>query len=118
MMCPRQNAIAWPRHKSAMPSHLATTLLGWRSIISTAARVVCRHRFRFCLIWQGRLALQYSLANPAIHTTIVGTASPQRVLENIACAEEPLDEALLAEVLRILEPIHNVTWPSGRSENN
>jgi len=66
----------------------------------------------------GRLALQYSLANPAIHTNIVGTASPQRVLENIACAEEPLDEGLLAEVLRILEPIHNVTWPSGRSENN
>jgi L-galactose dehydrogenase len=66
----------------------------------------------------GRLALQYSIANPAIHTNVVGTASPARVLENIRCAEEPLDEELLAEVLRILAPIHNVTWPSGRAENN
>ncbi|XHR26860.1 MAG: aldo/keto reductase [Chthoniobacteraceae bacterium] len=66
----------------------------------------------------GRLALQFSLANPAIHTHVVGTASPRRVLENIRCAEEPLDQGLLAEVLRILDPVHNVTWPSGRLENN
>ena len=66
----------------------------------------------------GKLALQYSLANPSIHTNVVGTASSQRVLENIRCAEERLDEELLAEVLRILEPVHNVTWSSGRPENN
>jgi len=66
----------------------------------------------------GRLALQYSLANPDIHTNILGTASPARVLENIRQAEQPLSEELLAEVLRILEPIHNVTWPSGRPENS
>jgi len=65
----------------------------------------------------GRLALQYAMANPDIHTHIVGTARPERVLENIRNAEEPLDHDLLAGVLRILEPVHNVTWPSGRPEN-
>ncbi len=65
----------------------------------------------------GKLALQYSLSNPAIHTHIVGTASPSRVLQNIADASEPPDPELLAEVLRVLAPVHNVTWQSGRPEN-
>jgi len=65
-----------------------------------------------------KLALQFSVANPDIHTTIVGTASPDRILENIRQIEEPLDTALLAKVQEILKPIHKITWPSGRSENN
>lgn len=65
-----------------------------------------------------KLALQFSVANPDIHTTIVGTASPDRILENIRQIEEPLDTALLAKVQEILRPVHNVTWPSGRPENN
>lgn len=66
----------------------------------------------------GKLALQFSVANPAIHTNIVGTANPQRILQNIRDIEEPLDDELLAAVQKILQPIHNVTWPSGRPENN
>jgi L-galactose dehydrogenase len=66
----------------------------------------------------GRLALQFSMANPDIHTHIVGTASSKRVLENIADAEAPLDEQLLGEVRAILAPVHNLTWSSGRPENN
>jgi L-galactose dehydrogenase len=66
----------------------------------------------------GRLALQFSMANPDIHTHIVGTASSGRVLENIADAEAPLDEQLLGEVRAILAPVHNLTWSSGRPENN
>ncbi len=66
----------------------------------------------------GKLALQYSMANPDIHTHIVGTANPDRVLANLADAAEPLDQTLLSKVLKILEPVHNLTWPSGRPENN
>jgi L-galactose dehydrogenase len=66
----------------------------------------------------GKLALRYSMANPDIHTHIVGTASPDRVLANIADAEAPLDQKLLAQVLQVLAPVHNLTWPSGRPENN
>jgi len=65
-----------------------------------------------------KLALQFSVANPDIHTTIVGTASPDRILENIRQIQDPLDTALRDKVLEILKPIHNVTWPSGRPENN
>jgi L-galactose dehydrogenase len=66
----------------------------------------------------GKLALQFSLANEDIHTNILGTASPARVLENIRDAAEPLDTELLKAVLRILRPIHNKTWFSGIPENN
>ena len=66
----------------------------------------------------GKLALQFSVANVDLPTHIVGTANPQRILQNIREIEEPLDEELLAAVQAILAPIHNVTWPSGRPENN
>jgi len=66
----------------------------------------------------GKLALQFSVSNPDIPTHIVGTASPERILQNIGEIEEPLDEELLAGVLEILQPVHNFTWPSGRAENN
>ena len=56
--------------------------------------------------------------NEKIPTHIVGTANPKRILQNIREAEEPIDEELLAAVQTILAPIHNVTWPSGRPENN
>lgn len=65
-----------------------------------------------------RLAIQYAVANPAFATTIVGSTVPSQVLDNIKWAQEPIDQALLDEVLKILEPIHNLTWPSGRPENN
>lgn len=80
----------------------------------TEAAALCRARGTSI----GRLALQYSMANPDIHTNIVGTASPARVLENIKDAAMPFDEELLRDVLKVLEPVHNVTWPSGRPENN
>ena len=65
-----------------------------------------------------KLALQFSVAHPDIHTTIVGTANPNRMLENIRQIEDPLDLDLLAKVQEILQPIHNKTWLSGRTENN
>lgn len=66
----------------------------------------------------GKLALQFSVANPDIATNIVGSANPVRILQNIREIEEPLDTQLLAEVLEILKPVHDSTWPSGRPENN
>ncbi len=65
-----------------------------------------------------KLAVQYSVAQPEIATTLVGTADSKNMELNIAAISQPIDKQLLAEVLEILKPIHNVTWPSGKSENN
>jgi L-galactose dehydrogenase len=65
-----------------------------------------------------QLALQFAVADPAIATTLVGTASPENLKKNIAWVEHPLDPVLLAEVQAILSPVRNLTWPSGRPENH
>lgn len=64
------------------------------------------------------LAIQFALANPNLATTFVGSAIPDEVKANVAWAEQPLDTELLAEVEKILAPIHNLSWPSGLAENN
>ena len=81
----------------------------------------CAEAARFCRARGGdlgRLALQFAVADPAVPTNIVGAADPQRVLDNLRAIEEAPDEALLAGVLEILRPVHNLTWPSGRAENH
>ena len=65
-----------------------------------------------------RLAVQFAVANPQIASTFVSSANVENMRRNIAWAAEEIDQQLLAEVLDILHPIHNVTWASGRPENN
>lgn len=65
-----------------------------------------------------RLALQFSLSNPDIATTLVSTAEPMNIEKNVKWIETPLDQALLTEIQTMLAPIRNRTWPSGRPENN
>ena len=45
-----------------------------------------------------KLALQFSLANPDIATTIAGSANPNNIRNWAKWAAEPLDQQLLAEV--------------------
>jgi len=64
-----------------------------------------------------KLAMQYSLMNNEISTVLVGMNSSKQVEENVAAALElstsGIDEELLHEVEAILEPVKNMTWPSG-----
>ena len=64
------------------------------------------------------LVRQFAVADAAISTNIVGAADSQRVLTNIRDIEAAPDEELLAGVLEILRPVHDLTWSPGRAENN
>src|SRR6185436_14200780 len=55
-----------------------------------------------------KLALQFSLANEDITTTIAGTATPEHIEKWAEWAAEPMDETLLAEVQNIFVPVKNV----------
>lgn len=57
-----------------------------------------------------KLAVQYSISNPRIATTLFSTTRSSSVLQNIAWASEPMDEELLNEVKEILEPRFRDTW--------
>lgn len=57
-----------------------------------------------------QLAIQYAVNNSRIATTLFSTTRSDCVLQNIRWIEEPLDEDLLKEVRKILEPRHRDTW--------
>ncbi len=84
-------------------------------------KATCQQAVQFCQA-QGvdiaQLALQFALSNPAIATTLVGTASPENIQKNLEWAAQPLDHSLFAQVQHILEPIHNHTWPTGLPHNS
>jgi L-galactose dehydrogenase len=65
-----------------------------------------------------KLALQFSLANPDITTTIAGSANPQNIRNWAKWAAEPLDEELLSEVHSIFAPVKNIGHAEGLKENN
>ena len=62
--------------------------------------------------------IQFSVREPGVATTLIGTADPRELELNLQWVAEPLDEELLTLVQRMLAPIHNVTWTTGRPENN
>jgi len=65
-----------------------------------------------------KLAVQFSVSDPEITTTLVGTADPDNIKKNVAWVEEPIDQALLQKVSAMLQEIKDVTWTTGRPENN
>ena len=65
-----------------------------------------------------KLALQFSLANPDITTTIAGSANPANIRQWAQWAAEPLDQELLAEVQTIFQPVKNLGHIEGLAENN
>ncbi|XP_068656483.1 L-galactose dehydrogenase [Aristolochia californica] len=68
-----------------------------------------------------KIALQYSLANEKISSVLVGMNSVKQVEENVAAALELMsmgrDEETQKEVVAILEPVKNQTWPSGNQQS-
>ncbi|HEY1173532.1 MAG TPA: aldo/keto reductase [Verrucomicrobiae bacterium] len=65
-----------------------------------------------------KLALQFSLANPDITTTVAGSANPENIRNWAKWAAEPIDEELLAEVLKIFAPVKNIGHTEGLLKNN
>lgn len=65
-----------------------------------------------------KLALQFSLRNPAIATTVAGSANPANIRQWAQWAAEPVDETLLAEVKAIFAPVRNLGHVEGLPENN
>jgi Predicted oxidoreductases (related to aryl-alcohol dehydrogenases) len=65
-----------------------------------------------------KLALQFSLANPDIATTIAGSANPANIRAWAEWAAEPMDQELLADVQEIFAPVKNIGHVEGLPENN
>lgn len=73
----------------------------------------CRNAAEYCKLQNypiEKLAIQYSVSNPRISTTLFSSANPENVLRNIQIIEEPLDEQLVKEVQKIIGNQQRVSW--------
>ncbi len=76
------------------------------------------------------VALQYSLKNESIATTLVGMCTTEQVEENCAAVIKAFDQQSQRHthdsafdhasqaVHDLISPVHNMTWPSGLAQNN
>jgi aryl-alcohol dehydrogenase-like predicted oxidoreductase len=65
-----------------------------------------------------QLALQFSCEHPGIATTVAGSANPANIRKWAEWLEQPIDRALLAEVLEVFAPVKNIGHLEGLPENN
>lgn len=85
-----------------------------------SVRAACRAAAELCTAHGqeiAELALSYTCTLPGFASTLCGTAAPDEIEANVRAANSAPDPELLAQVLSLLEPIRNVTWPQGRPEN-
>lgn len=57
-----------------------------------------------------KLAMQYSVSNPRIATTLFSSANPENVKKNLAYIAEPIDMTLVQEVKEIIGDCQRVSW--------
>ena len=56
------------------------------------------------------LAMQFALSDPAVDTVMTGASCLSELEANLYALSDPIDEAMLQDVLRIFEPVRNVEW--------
>lgn len=98
------NAPLPPWHKE--PQHV-------RDVARKAAEHCQRHGVDIA-----QLALQFSCSNPDLSTTVAGSANPANIRRWAEWIQQPIDQQLLADVLKIFEPVKNVGHKEGLPENN
>lgn len=73
----------------------------------------CRKAMLYCKTQNypiEKLAMQFSVGNSRIATTLFSTANPQNVKNNIEFIETPMDEELVREVQKIIGDQQRVSW--------
>jgi len=64
------------------------------------------------------LALQFACENPAMTTTIAGSANPDNIAKWAEWLAKPIDRDLLEKVLAIFKPVKDLGHQEGLPENN
>jgi L-galactose dehydrogenase len=65
----------------------------------------------------GTLALHICLNHADMASTFVGISSAEEVAAAVAALDLRPPEDLMQSIRRIIEPVHNIVWPSGLDEN-
>ncbi len=76
-------------------------------------KTTCAMVARFCRERNWDLeaaAVQFSLANPRVHTTLIGMATREELNRNLRAATGPLQTEVIEQIRQILAPIQGKTW--------
>ena len=65
-----------------------------------------------------QLAMQYAVSHKNISSTLVGTANPQNIIDNVNWITQAIDENLVAEVQALFAPVKSRIWQTGLAINN
>ena len=86
-----------------------------KTVVDAAARVVetCRRHDADV----SKVALRFCLDYPGVATTLVGMSKTHHVAANLQAVASPNNAELLADIEKAIGPALNITWPSGRPEN-
>lgn len=85
---------------------------GGRAEIVAACRdaaALCRARGADIAV----LGMQFALGQARVPCTLTGAARPSELAVNLKAMTAPIDAALLADVMAVLDPVRDRTWPSG-----
>jgi len=63
-------------------------------------------------------AVAYSLTHPYAASMLVGMSTVKEVSANLGALEMQIPPEVLADIDKIIEPVKNTLWPSGRPEND
>lgn len=59
------------------------------------------------------LGMQFAYAQSAIPCTLTGAARKSELDVNLRAMNTPIDQTLLADVMKVLDPVRDWTWPCG-----
>jgi L-galactose dehydrogenase len=59
------------------------------------------------------LGMQFAYAQKQIPCTLTGAARKSELDVNLKAMSEPIDQQLLTDVMKVLDPVRDWTWPSG-----
>lgn len=84
-----------------------------RSACKAAAEACAKRNYSIAA-----LAVKFSVDRAEIATNLVGMSTVKEVEQNIAAIDKAPPAGLMKEVEKILAPVKNCVWVSGRRENN
>ncbi len=64
------------------------------------------------------VALRFTMDHPYLASTLIGMPRVSEVEENLKALDFRTDPQLAAEIEKIVAPVKDLIWPSGRPENN
>jgi len=76
----------------------------------------CRRAQQLCIergVNITQVAMQFAVSHQSISSTLVGTANPQNLRNNLDWIEQPIDQSLVAEIRAIFAPCTSSIWASG-----